>query len=147
MTDNLASELAPGSLRLGHVVKHIDWSLLGGRGGVGHQGVGGGSAAVAGKIAVECHRKSTDSTVLFTADYVVCTLPIGVLKDCHQHLFFPKLPLEKVLIERNFWISQGNLYAGFKWFNQRPCLHSSNLSALFSVVFKLGVFSQRGFKN
>ena len=48
---------------------------------------------------------------------------------------------------RNFWISQGNLYAGFSWLNQRPCLHSSNLSALFSVVFKLGVSSQRGFKN
>ena len=88
MTDTLASELAPGSLRLGHVVKHVDWSLLGGWSSQG-------ASSTAGKIAVECHRKTTDSTVLFTADYVICTLPIGVLKDCHQHLFFPKLPLEK----------------------------------------------------
>ena len=91
MTDRLAAELAPGSLRLGHVVKHVDWSLLGGRSGT----AAALSTAAAGKIAVECHRKTTDSTVLFTADYVVCTLPIGVLKDCHQHLFFPKLPMEK----------------------------------------------------
>ena len=63
LTDRLASDLGEGSLRLGHAVKHIDWSLLGGRGGV--SGSGTDHSAAAGKIAVECHRSQSESAVLY----------------------------------------------------------------------------------
>ena len=63
LTDRLASDLGEGSLRLGHAVKHIDWSLLGGRGGV--SGSATDHSAAAGKIAVECHRGQSESAVLY----------------------------------------------------------------------------------
>ena len=64
LTDRLPSDLGEGSLRLGHTVKHIDWSLLGGRGGVSGSATDH-SAAAAGKIAVECHRSQSESAVLY----------------------------------------------------------------------------------
>ena len=33
---------------------------------------------------------------VFTADYVVLALPLGVLKHSHQHMFSPPLPKEKI---------------------------------------------------
>ena len=84
------SDLLPKRcIRLGHVVKHIDWSLL------------SRDPHLPDKITVECRKYdeltgSPSSSVIINADYVICTLPIGVLKSSHNHLFHPRLTSEKV---------------------------------------------------
>ena len=32
----------------------------------------------------------------FEADFCICTLPPGVIKEYHEKIFYPKLPSEKI---------------------------------------------------
>ena len=84
------------------------------------QTVDGGTDSILNKIiellpenTVKCNKKVTNvnwggdnvrttvedlesgATSFFDADFVVSTLPLGVLKDVHEKMFEPRLPAEK----------------------------------------------------
>ena len=111
ITNRLSYSLPNGSIRLNHRVSSIDWSLL------------SRNPKLPDKITIECSVVKTKnfssissnspctnsqrgtkhlvntSKVIINADYVICTLPLGVLKATHRKMFYPRLPQSKV---RNF---------------------------------------------
>ncbi|CAM1154232.1 PAOX (predicted) [Pycnogonum litorale] len=68
---NMHSQLSNDSIKLGSCVDKIDWSNK------------------------QVKLKMTDGLV-YTADHVVITLPLGVLKQQHLRMFTPNLPVSKV---------------------------------------------------
>lgn len=84
LTGKLKQLLPPRAVKLGHEVTHIDWSLL------------TRNPRLPDKVSVEVCRRlgeswTTKTNTTFYADYVLCTLPLGVLKRNHQKLFHPRL--------------------------------------------------------
>ena len=67
----------------------IDWSLV------------PRDARLVDKLVVECEAIGADdgSATLeeFYADCVISTMPVAVLKKCHESMFYPGLDAEKVL--------------------------------------------------
>ena len=112
ITNRLSNLLPNGSIRLNHRVTSIDWSLL------------SRNPRLPDKITIECSigkakafssiksktssngfEKGTNNLVnstkvIINADYVICTLPLGVLKVSHRKMFYPRLPEPKVNIIR-----------------------------------------------
>ena len=108
LTNRLSNLLPIGSIRLNHRVTSIDWSLL------------SRNPRLPDKITIECNVGKTktfnspsskttcvtsqrvsnnlvsSSKVIINADYVICTLPLGVLKATHRKMFYPRLPEHKV---------------------------------------------------
>ncbi|XP_069129727.1 spermine oxidase-like [Argopecten irradians] len=69
----------PGAIRFETEVKLIDWSEKGD--GVDY-------------VVLKCVEKGTEIT--YTAEHVISTIPLGVLKKKHKQLFSPALPATKV---------------------------------------------------
>ena len=93
--------------RLSHEVTHIDWSLL------------SRDPRVPDKVAIECvvaSSKSRRDFRTYYADYVICTLPLGVLKHNYDQLFHPSLDEQKVIDDICF-----NLLC-FVWFEFSKCV-------------------------
>ena len=88
----LSETLPKDCIKLGHVVKAIDWSLL------------SRDPKLPDKVTVIC--KNPGLTTTFNADYVICTIPIGVLKENHDEVFHPKLPSNKVQAIQNIGSGQ-----------------------------------------
>ena len=68
-------------------VRVIDWSLV------------PRDARLVDKLVVECETVNGDGTATleeFYADYVISTMPVAVLKQCHETMFYPGLDAEKV---------------------------------------------------
>ena len=110
ITNRLSNLLPKGTIRLNHRVTSIDWSLL------------SRNPRLPDKITIECsvgkaknfpsNKSQTSSNgfekgtnnlvnstkVIINADYVICTLPLGVLKASHRKMFYPRLPEPKVNI-------------------------------------------------
>ena len=110
ITNRLSNLLPKGTIRLNHRVTSIDWSLL------------SRNPRLPDKITIECSaeksknftsiksktssngfEKGTNNLVnstkiIINADYVICTLPLGVLKVSHRKMFYPRLPEPKVNI-------------------------------------------------
>ena len=110
ITNRLSNLLPKGTIRLNHRVTSIDWSLL------------SRNPRLPDKITIECNvgktknfssikskassngfEKGTNNLVnstkvIINADYVICTLPLGVLKASHRKMFYPRLPEPKVNI-------------------------------------------------
>ena len=108
LTNRLANALPAGCVRLNHHVSSIDWSLL------------SRNTRLPDKVIIECHVGKTEKLSSITprsttnnsqhvstklvnsskrtinADYVVYTLPLGVLKSSHRKMFYPRLPEQKV---------------------------------------------------
>lgn len=62
------------------------------------------------KISIKCEDGSE-----FSADHVIVTIPIGVLKARHQSLFTPKLPDKKVEAIEAFGVGTlGKVFLEFK---------------------------------
>ena len=85
LVDYLSSQLPQASIRLNEVVEKIDYSIQGG-------------AQITVLNTMENKRK------IYMADYVVNTMSLGYLKECHYDLFEPKLPLLKVKAIENLGI-------------------------------------------
>ena len=89
--DNSTNEDDNNKILLNHVVQKIDWSLRDDA-----------------HIIVECELKhelskadDVNTRTQFKGEYVICTLPIGVLKKVHHYMFDPPLPGDKIgAIER-----------------------------------------------
>ena len=65
----------------------IDWSLV------------PRDARLVDKLVVECEAIKGDGSATpeeFYADYVISTMPVAVLKQCHESMFYPGLDPEKV---------------------------------------------------
>ena len=73
----LARDLPECAIKLCHEVKKIDYS---------------------GKdqVKVDVYDGKTETKYKMEADYVICTIPIGVLQQTHRRIFSPELPLNKV---------------------------------------------------
>ncbi len=87
----MARELPPGCVRTGRRVSLIDWSLL------------SRAANVMDKVVVEAvvderggAGGGRQRTEVFHADYVISTIPLAVLRRCHQQIFYPGLDQQKV---------------------------------------------------
>ena len=108
ITNILASRLPQGCVRLKHHVKSIDWSLLSRNPRLPDKitvdcisSTSGGLSSTPSRI---CHPDSQNtsnnlvstSKIQINADFVVCTLPLGVLKSSHRKIFYPRLPDQKV---------------------------------------------------
>ena len=107
ITNKLTHLLPKNCLRLSHQVTLIDWSLL------------SRDPRLPDKVTIECNvvrasntsvttkyaqnrisnTPSNDPKEVVNADYVICTLPLGVLKSSHRKMFHPRLPDEKVVLE------------------------------------------------
>ena len=114
LTNKLTSFLPKGSVRLNHQVVSVDWSLL------------SRNPRIPDKVTIECnvggskHFSSISShppeinsqrisnnlvnnpKTVINADYVICTLPLGVLKATHRKMFYPRLPEQKVSVFKNY---------------------------------------------
>jgi hypothetical protein len=107
ITNRLTNLLPKGSVRLNHEVISVDWSLL------------SRNPRIPDKVTIECnvggskhfssnHLKNNSvrtssnlvnsSKILVNADYVIYTLPLGVLKATHRKMFYPRLPEQKVCV-------------------------------------------------
>ena len=84
----MGRELPPGCVRLGRRVTLVDWSLL------------SRAASVMDKVVVEAAVSDADGgkqrAEVFHADYVISTIPLAVLRRCHQQIFYPGLDQQKV---------------------------------------------------
>jgi len=111
ITNRLTNLLPKRSVRLNHQVISVDWSLL------------SRNPVIPDKVTIECnvggskHFSSTSSNhlknnssrtssnlvnstkIIVNADYVICTLPLGVLKATHRKMFYPRLPEQKVCVQ------------------------------------------------
>ena len=69
-------------------VRVIDWSLV------------PRDPRLVNKLVVECEATkeggSTTRPEEYYADFVISTLPVAVLKQCHDGMFYPGLDTEKV---------------------------------------------------
>ena len=74
----MANKLCSNAILFNHLVKLIDWS-----GGEKEKGLA--------PVKIIC-----ENGQVFEADHVIITVSLGVLKESHQNLFNPPLPLEKV---------------------------------------------------
>lgn len=89
LLDSIAAELPDGCIKLNHVVKSVDWF------------------DEEDNLKVFCSVNGSDSDVAtLTGSFVICTLPIGVLKKKHSAIFKPSLPAWKVKSIEN--ISSGS---------------------------------------
>eukprot|EP00095_Tigriopus_kingsejongensis_P004146 maker-scaffold703_size109190-snap-gene-0.19 protein:Tk04146 transcript:maker-scaffold703_size109190-snap-gene-0.19-mRNA-1 annotation:"peroxisomal n1-acetyl-spermine spermidine oxidase" len=93
----LVRDLPKDSLKLGHRVELVDWSLL------------SRDRRNLDKVQVECSKETNfgRKTENFYADYVISTLPLGVLRHHVSKLFYPALPQTKVQVISS--IGCGNL--------------------------------------
>ena len=87
---DLASRLPKNCVKLNRSVTSIDWSLL------------SRDPRMMDKVKVECvvtsgNRRGHDEFEEYYADYVISTLPLGVMKKYHQELFYPGLSPPKVI--------------------------------------------------
>lgn len=117
LVDRLAADLPDGCLRLNSRVDHIDWSLLSPRGDP-HQlpdkitlevTTTTTTANATGQSGMPTSRRPispASNTSLIQADFVICTMPLGVLQANHRQLFHPQLPAEKVQVLRNLGAGQ-----------------------------------------
>ncbi|UYV68837.1 PAOX [Cordylochernes scorpioides] len=69
----LSSAFPPECISTHHQVSHIDWTKTNDH------------------ITVSCTNGAT-----FSTNHVIVTIPLGVLKSCHEDLFHPNLPEDKV---------------------------------------------------
>ena len=76
LTDYLRSQLPADAVKLNEVVENIDYSN--------------------GMVKVTAVNSKDKKRTTYEANYVLCTLPVGVLKEEHDHMFTPKLPAEKI---------------------------------------------------
>ena len=80
---SMMEKLEKDGVKLNHVVRQISWNDSKTANNLDSQ-----EQVVVG---VECE----DGVHQFQAHFVICTLPIGVLKENHQNMFIPPLPKEK----------------------------------------------------
>ncbi len=80
----MSRELPKGSVLLDRRATLIDWSLL------------SREANVMDKVLVEASSADGEKTETFYADYVISTLPVGVLRRNHKQFFYPGLDGRKV---------------------------------------------------
>ena len=84
------SEVA--NVRLNRRVTLVDWSLL------------SRDAHMMDKVLVECLTPEGHAEE-FYADFVISTLPLGVMKKFHQRIFYPGLDPQKVRKQNTYYIS------------------------------------------
>ncbi len=96
----MARELSTGAVRLGRKVTLVDWSLLSN---------GMGKVVVEAMVNREDSGRLSGGTEVYHADYVISTIPLAVLRRCHQQLFYPGLDQQKVTNTR---ISSSSLTYG-----------------------------------
>jgi len=83
LLESMADTLEKDSIKLNHVVKTIKWKNSKAKN------------ISDSKDDVILEVKCADGIHEFHAQYVICTLPIGVLKNTHTEMFIPPLPHEK----------------------------------------------------
>ena len=79
----MTSKLKNEAIKLNHIVKKIEWNN-----NVSEKETESEMVCIDVEFENDAHK--------FTADYVICTLPVGVLKKYHIDLFSPPLPKSKV---------------------------------------------------
>ena len=84
LLDSLVRGLPEGMLKLNRRVSLVDWSLL------------SRDPQLMDKVVVETMTENGEEIEEYHADYVICTLPLGVMKRCHQQIFYPALSQQKV---------------------------------------------------
>ena len=91
---SMADTLEKDSIKLNHAVKTIKWK--------NNKATNIRDSKDDVILEVEC----ADAIHEFQAQYVICTLPIGVLKNTHTEMFIPPLPEEKSAAIENIGAGQ-----------------------------------------
>ena len=58
------------------------------------------------KVTIECFNEANQTIEKYFAHFVICTLPMAVLKDQHKEMFYPALDHSKVGVQNLITIFQ-----------------------------------------
>ena len=87
LIDFLKSNIPTGVIHLNEPVELVNWQLA--------------ANDRRAPIEIKTLYLPNNTRCVYTADKVLCTVPLGFLKANHQHFFYPRLPVEKTsAIER-----------------------------------------------